>query len=73
MTMAGKCATGANGEKYATGDNGGKSASGVKRGNMFNRCQARENMQPVLMSGKSASGVKRRRSATGAKREKFIW
>ena len=38
--------------------NAGKHATGVKRGNKCNRCQARENMLPVLSAGKRATGAK---------------
>ena len=46
-------------QKRETGANAVKHAAGAKRGKTGNRCQTRENLQPVPNEGKQATGAKR--------------
>ena len=45
-------------------------SAGVKGGKTFNRCQACEDSQLVLSTGKHSTGAKRGKHSTGAKRGK---
>ena len=58
VSSAGKDAVAVKGGKEATGAKLEKARNWAKRGKILNRCQARENRQPVPSAGKHTTGVK---------------